>query len=194
MNLTLQEMLNRTNQRQITFQLMLDHLKRIQNPLIIETGCARAERHGFDGDGYSTLIFDRFVRDHGGELRTVDISPESVAWGQSQCSDKAQFICEDSVSYLWKLNAELTAQDRFIDLLYLDSFDFEPGNPHPSSAHHMKELTAIISRLRPGSMIAVDDNFGTGADRTGKGMYVEQFMTAIGKPMAYEGYQLVWRF
>lgn len=58
----------------------------------------------------------------------------------------------------------------------------------------MKELTAIISRLRPGSMIAVDDNFGTGENRTGKGMYVEQFFTAIGKPMAYEGYQLVWRF
>lgn len=192
MNLTLQEMLNRTNQRQITFQLMLDHLKRFDKPLIIETGCARAERHGFDGDGYSTLIFDKFINEHGGELRTVDISPESVEWGKSQVSSKTQFFCEDSVSFLWKLNKELAESNRFIDLLYLDSFDFEPSNPHPSSFHHVKELTAIFSRLRPGTMIAVDDNFGNAENRTGKGKYVEEFMKNIGIPLVYDGYQLLW--
>lgn len=181
--------------REPTFRLMINHLQNIENPLIIETGCSRYDKNseGFDGDGFSTIIFDTFINQHGGEFRTVDINPENIAFAKAQVSEKTQFFCEDSVSYLWKLNKELTTQNRYIDLLYLDSFDFDPENPHPSALHHVKELTAIINRVRPGGLIAVDDNFGNSDNRLGKGTYVEQFMRDIGVPLVYNGYQLLWR-
>ena len=201
MKLTLQEMLSKTictwdtrRSREPTFSLMINHLKTIKDPLIIETGCSRYDKNseGFDGDGFSTIIFDTFINQYGGEFRTVDINPENIVFAKAQVSEKTQFFCEDSVGYLWKLNKELTEQNRYIDLLYLDSFDFEPSNPHPSSLHHVKELTAIFSRLKSGSMITLDDNFGDCNNRTGKGKYVEEFMKDIGIPLQYDGYQLVW--
>jgi hypothetical protein len=62
-------------------------------------------------------------------------------------------------------------------------------NPHPSSLHHIFELTAIMPCLREGTMICVDDNF----DTVGKGGYVKEFMDLIGKERIYTGYQWVWK-
>lgn len=181
--------------REPTFRIMLDHLRTIKDPLIIETGCARYDKNseGFDGDGFSTIIFDTFINQHGGEFRTVDINPDNVAFAKTQVSEKTQVFCSDSVKFLHELNQELKNSNKHIDLLYLDSFDFDPNNPHPSSLHHVKELTAIFASLRPGTMIAVDDNFGTATDRNGKGKYVEEFMKDIGVPLFRDGYQLLWK-
>ena len=81
-----------------------------------------------------------------------------------------------------------------IDFLYLDSYDIERDNPHPSQLHHVKELCAVIRHLRKGSIICVDDHdaFFTGG-KIGKGNYVKEFMEAIGAELLYEGYQIVWK-
>lgn len=189
--MTLEEMLLLTGQREPSFRVMVDYLTTCNNPLIIETGTARQENN-FAGDGQSTLIFDRYVTDHGGEFHSVDIDPDNVAVAQRQVRSRVH--CSDSVNFLWQLNQELTAKNLYIDLLYLDSYDVDFTNPGPSSAHHLKELAAIINRLRPGCLIAVDDNVVIDGKHTGKGMYVEEFMQAIGKPMIYRGYQYIWRF
>ena len=102
--------------------------------------------------------------------------------------------CSDSVEFLWQANLNLTLENHYVDLLYLDSFDYESSDPWPSAAHHMKELAAIISRLRPGSLVAVDDNFIVNGQRQGKGAYVYDFMNSIGKTLLHDGYQLIWRF
>ena len=60
--------------------------------------------------------------------------------------------------------------------------------------HHIKEIAVILSRMRPGSMLAVDDNVGTGADRTGKPKYVAEMLEAMGIPLIHEGQQLIWKF
>ena len=73
--------------------------------------------------------------------------------------------------------------------MYLDSFDFDMANPHPSSLHHIFELAAIMPCLKQGTMICVDDNFGT----IGKGGYVKEFMDLINKQRVYAGYQWVWK-
>jgi len=199
--MTLEEMLAKTGQRQESFQIMIDYLKTLTDPLIIETGCARpphpewgSEDVSFKDEGWSTRLFDAYVNEYNGEFYSVDITPAHVEFATSIVSDKTNVVCDDSVYFLYQASQQLTESNEFVDLLYLDSFDFEPSDPHPSSVHHIKELTSIISRLRPGSLIAVDDNFGKGAERTGKGMYVAEFMEAIGKPMIYEGYQLIWKF
>jgi hypothetical protein len=180
---------------------MIDHLKTIENPLIIETGCARPPDLvpwgtidiSFKDDGMSTLIFDQFINDHGGDFHSVDLTQRHVDFAQSQVSDKSQIHCDDSVGFLWHVNKILAEDNRYVDLLYLDSYDYEAEDPYPSMVHHIKEIAVILGRLRPGSMIAVDDNVGTGAARMGKPKYVAEMMEAMGVPLIYEGLQLIWK-
>lgn len=202
MNLTLDEMIAKTNKRRPSFQLMIDHLKTIEDPLIIETGCARppslvpwgTEDISFADDGFSTFIFDKFINDFGGEFHSVDLTQLHVDYALSKVSDKTQVHCDDSVGWLWHVTKILKEEDRFIDLLYLDSYDYEESDPYPSMVHHIKEIAVALSRLRPGSLLAVDDNVGTGKDRMGKPKYVADLMEQMGIPMIYEGQQLIWKF
>lgn len=195
-NLTLHDMLIRTNSRQPSFELMLNHLHYRQNPLIIETGCARSIHYswdsGFAGDGNSTFIFDKFLSQKQGQLFTVDKDPNSINHAQNYVGPNCTLICDDSIKFLWSLSKTLEDKQQYVDLLYLDSYDLDPNNYHPSAMHHLKELLAIISRLKPGTMIAVDDNLGTVQARQGKGAYVEEFMRNIDVPLVYDGYQLLW--
>jgi hypothetical protein len=180
---------------------MIDHLKTIENPLIIETGCARPPDLvpwgtidiSFKDDGMSTLIFDQFINDFGGDFHSVDLTQRHVDFARSQVSDKSQIHCDDSVGFLWHVNKILAEDNRYVDLLYLDSYDFEASDPYPSMVHHIKEIAVILGRLRPGSMIAVDDNVGTGTERMGKPKYVAEMMEAMGVPLFYEGLQLIWK-
>ena len=183
----LQDLVNKTTKRAESFAMMINHVAQIDNPLIVETGCARQEDN-FEGDGMSTTIFDTFVDYHGGDFYSVDINPENVRFAASK-SKKANIFCGDSVSFLYYQAQSWIAQNRKIDLLYLDSFDFDMNNPHPSSLHHIFELAAIMPCLKQGTMICVDDNFGT----IGKGGYVKEFMDLINKQRVYAGYQWVWK-
>lgn len=199
--MTLEEMIAKTNQRAQSFQIMVDHLKTIEDPLIIETGCARppdnvpwgTEDISFADDGFSTLIFDQFVNDFGGEFHSVDLTPAHVEYARSRVSDKSEIHCDDSIGFLWQVSKLLTEQDRYVDLLYLDSFDYEEANPYPSMVHHIKEIAVILGRMRPGSMLAIDDNVGTGDARMGKPKYVAELLKAMGVPLVYEGKQLIWK-
>jgi hypothetical protein len=199
--MTLEEMIAKTNKRQPSFQIMIDHLKTIENPLIIETGCARPPDLvpwgtidiSFKDDGMSTLIFDKFINDFGGDFHSVDFTQLHVDFAQSQVSNKSQIHCDDSVGFLWHVSKILAEENRYVDLLYLDSYDYEEKDPYPSMVHHIKEIAVILGRLRPGSMIAVDDNVGTGSTRMGKPKYVAEMMEAMGVPLVYEGLQLIWK-
>lgn len=199
--MTLEEMIAKTNKRQPSFQIMIDHLKTIENPLIIETGCARPPDLvpwgtidiSFKDDGMSTLIFDKFINDFGGDFHSVDFTQLHVDFAQSQISNKSQIHCDDSIGFLWHVSKILAEENRYVDLLYLDSYDYEEKDPYPSMVHHIKEIAVILGRLRPGSMIAVDDNVGTGSARMGKPKYVAEMMEAMGVPLVYEGLQLIWK-
>jgi hypothetical protein len=200
LNYTLEEMIARTGARQASFQLMIDHLRTIENPLIIETGCIRpgdqpwsTVENSFKDDGMSTCIFDRYVNEYNGEFHSVDLTPAHVDYAQSMVSKKSQIHCDDSVAFLWTASQALGTDKQYVDLLYLDSFDWTVGNESACMAHHIKELAAISSRLRPGSMIAVDDNYGTPGSRTGKGVYLIEFMESIRIPLLHDGVQCVWK-
>jgi hypothetical protein len=181
------ELVNKTTKRAPSFGMMLNHVMSIHEPLIVETGCARQENN-FEGDGMSTTIFDTFIDYHGGEFYSVDINSDNIRFAAATAK-KANLTCSDSVKFLHQQSKVWVSQNRKIDLLYLDSFDFDMANPHPSSLHHIFELTAIMPCLREGTMICVDDNF----DTVGKGEYVKQFMDLIGKERIYIGYQWVWK-
>lgn len=163
-------------------QMLLALLKRRQhNFTIVETGTVRME-HNFNGDGCSTVIFDHFISTYGGTLYTVDISPQSCALARKLTSPNTLVTISDSVLFLQKFQ-----KPELIDLLYLDSFDFDSTNPHPSSLHHIKELATVWARLSPGCIIVVDDNF---EDGSGKGAYISEFMHAVGAIPLFNEYQL----
>lgn len=200
LNYTLEEMIAKTGARQASFRLMIDHLRTVENPLIIETGCIRpgdqpwsSIENSFKDDGMSTCIFDRYVTEYNGEFHSVDLTPAHVDYAQSMVGENSQIHCDDSVSFLWTASQQLAVDNQFIDLLYLDSYDYTQGNEAACMAHHIKEFAAIGSRLRPGSMIAVDDNYGTPGSRTGKGVYLIEFMSSIGVPLLHDGVQCVWK-
>jgi len=169
---------------------------------IVETGCARAEDN-WRGDGQSTILFDRFVNHWDGSVLTVDINEEACAKLRTRVSGKVSVTCLDSVRFL----RELVRYDRLrIDLLYLDSFDLDWQNPHPSGLHHLHELCAVMPRLSRGTLVVVDDSPRNVAMAqfkgkqvvirdhgvAGKGGYVAEFFAKIGCAPVIEGYQHGW--
>jgi predicted O-methyltransferase YrrM len=161
--------------------LYLDSLDK-SNYTIVETGTTR-QVDNFQGDGCSTLMFDKYVNSkNNGTVYTVDISPESCAVARSLTSNKTIVTLGDSITFLSKFH-----NPHNIDLLYLDSYDFDYNDPHPSSLHHLKELTAIYPKLSSGCLIVVDDNFDGGI---GKGKYVRDFLNNVGDILCWDQYHL----
>lgn len=169
--------------RNITFKQMMEYLEtnRIYNPIIVETGTTRLA-HKQGGDGHATRIFDAYVNYYDGEVYSVDIDKYACECAKQFVSDKSQIICSDSVEYL-------TTFTKPIDLLYLDSFDFNFQNPEPSMRHHLKEIQASINNLRSGSLIVIDDN-KINHTMLGKGYYVKQFLLDKGCTILFDDYQL----
>jgi hypothetical protein len=200
LDFTLDEMVSKTNKRQPSFQIMIDHLKTIDEPLIIETGCIRPGdqpwstlENSFKDDGMSTCIFDKYINENSGEFYSVDLTEEHVEYARSMVSDKSNICLDDSVHFLWEASKQLSEEKQQVDLLYLDSFDWTVGNEGACMAHHIKELACIITSMKSGALVAVDDNYKEDGVRVGKGVYVHEFMESIGAELIYDGVQCVWR-
>jgi hypothetical protein len=181
--------------RQGGFDYIFDYLKTIENPLIVETGCARAEDNYY-GDGQSSLLFDAYVSEYGGEFWTVDISQESVDYCRKKVSSKSNVVQEDSITFLKQFNSDLTKQNKKIDFLYLDSFDAPRENPQVlfmSALHHLYEFTTILPSLKPGTLVGVDDCWMEGNMVSGKGKFVTDYMNKIMNAPVYAGYQFFWK-
>ncbi len=157
---------------------------------ILETGSLRL-LDNWAGDGQSTRLFDAFVNFHNGVVFSVDIDPAVIAVARSTVSSRTHCICSDSVRFLNDFTA-MTGGCCGFDLIYLDSFDLDVNNPGPSAFHHMKELMAV-GRLKPGTIVAVDDNLVIDGHSIGKGYLVEAYFANIDVPLIYNGYQKVWR-
>ena len=190
---TLETMILMTKHRSDGFRYMANRLLKINSPLIVETGCARWHNN-FEGDGMSTLIWDSIANQTNGQVITVDLSKDSVEYCKSQVSNKTIIHCADSVPFLQNLENTLLDTNQFIDLLYLDSYDIDFDNPHNSSLHHIFELLSIKKVLRPGSIVAVDDNIEHKGTWVGKGLYVAEWMQQLNKRKVYNGYQWIWEW
>jgi predicted O-methyltransferase YrrM len=156
-----------------------------QSYLTVETGCVRQDAWT---DGRSTVLFDAFLQVHSGRLVSVDIDAERCAYARSQVTGKTTVVNEDSVSFLHRFSREHPGE---IDVLYLDSYDVDWNDPHPSAMHHLKELCAAMPGLRRGSLVVVDDHMDFDG-RLGKSKYIVPFMAAIGARKLFEAYQIGW--
>lgn len=170
-------------ERENTFRMMFDYLNSLDKDkyLIVETGTTRLENN-ITGDGSSTIMFDLYCNtEKNGLVYTVDIDPSACELVRKKTSPKTMVCLNDSVKFLATF-----PNPEDIDLLYLDSFDLDWGNPHPSSLHHLKELTAVYSKLKSGCLIVVDDNHRG----LGKGQYVVDFLNNVNDKIYFDAYQI----
>jgi hypothetical protein len=111
------------NCRYHTFQLALNMLAALDHsPVILETGCQRLADD--IGAGMSTSIWGEFCEKNGGRVYTVELSPKNLEVCK-QCTQvwaqHIEYILGDSVSCLKAMTAVS------VDLLYLDSMDYDYG-------------------------------------------------------------------
>ena len=161
--------------------------------LIVETGSLR-QPGNWAGDGQSTILWREFSCVHPCELHTVDLDPEAAKVVRELCGDGEDLHVHtgDSVAFLYEMAKGDNPPQ--IDMLYLDSFDFDIDDPFPSAFHHIKELIAARPCLRKGSIIAIDDNFILPDGKmTGKGYLAIQWFEHLNIPCMYQGHQYVWQ-
>jgi predicted O-methyltransferase YrrM len=200
---TLDEMLKATNysermacvDREPTFLAMCEFIRGraqiVDEPMIFETGCVRSVDDW--GAGNSTVIFDLLLQEIGmGYLTSVDITPAHVELARGQIRWKhSEVLCDNSLKVLARWTTP-------IDLLYLDSYDLDIKDGHPSALHHMMELALAWQHLRRPAMIGVDDNF-SGEYRKpahrypwSKGKYVRQFFEQLNIKPLIDTQQTIW--
>lgn len=163
-----------------TFELLLAAER--DGYFVVETGCAR-QAGNWSGDGQSTLLFDRFVSLHGGEVLSFDSDRAACEAARGQVSERTRIEQVDAIRGLEQL-----PPGRPIDLLYLDSLDVDWDDPHPSSLHHLKELCAALPKLAPGTLVVVDDD----PEGRGKGQLIRELMDRAGVRPVFDEYQVGW--
>jgi Methyltransferase domain len=191
-----------------SFAKMFEHLDTFDRPVgIVETGCTR-QPGNWQGDGNSTLLFDRYAQTHeSSTVASVDISAEATRICRTLVSKCVVVHEGDSVKFLRRLADRPRGADPGIDLLYLDSFDLNTADTLPSALHHMKELLAVAPALRPDTLVVVDDCMlslialpTAGGALTllqparidGKARFVADYAQHVGAELAFQGYQCGW--
>ena len=181
------------------FKKMFELLSVMHKPMIVETGCARM-KDNWEGDGQSSYLFSRFAAlNDGSSFISIEIDRGNINTAMEiVAGNKAKFVHGDSVDILRGMASDGCVMEGFpdpsrpIDLLYLDSYDFDVSNPMPAATHHLFELCSAMPLLARGSIICVDDNFSDDGKLIGKGMLVAGYMSKIGITPVHVGYQIIW--
>lgn len=172
--------------RYSTFKAALGLFFQLGGGNIIETGTQRGEN--LWGDGCSTSLFAETLKEfNAGHLWTVDISPDHIAVAQNvtrHIADKVTYVVGDSVEFLKNF-------DREINLLYLDSFDWANTEPimSQSQEHQLLEIQAAFPKLKPSSIVLLDDNALPGG---GKAALSKEFLAQQGLICILDYYQSLW--
>lgn len=173
---------------ELMFKLLLQ--QKTQDFKIIETGTLR--NPGNWKDGQSARLFAEFVDCHGGWVRSVDIDPTAVHNANSFIdSERFESVCSDSVEWL----DQQPDLDQ-VDLFYLDSWDVKWSDDTASAQHHLKEFLAIEPCLKPGALVAIDDNSRllVNNQRTGKGRCIVEYLESKNIQPIYDAYQIIYKF
>ena len=172
------------------FRTIFEQLEAMDKPehefTIVETGTTRKPT-GFSSQGCATLVFDAFINFYSGRVHSVDLDGEAVARCQKLVSERTKVTCADSLQFL------RDGDFNPIDLLYLDSMDVNPGNPKPSSEHHLLELLIAQPHLRNGTIIAVDDCKPPNMVGGKGGRVREHLLRTQAAELLHDGYIEVWR-
>ena len=115
----------RLTKRAEGFSMIFEYLDRFDRPVgIIETGCTRGS-DTWKNDGASTILFDKYAEFHPGSVvYTVDINPNTTSLCRSLVSERVKVETADSVTFLRRLADEPPSDLAFVDLVYLDSYEW----------------------------------------------------------------------
>jgi hypothetical protein len=186
-----------------SFQYIFEYLYSKNRPVfIVETGCTRI-KDNWEGDGQSTVLFDKFAQDILGSLvLSVDVDPNATSLCKALVSECVKIHTGNSIPFLRDLAKSKQENFDYIDLLYLDSYDVDMKNVHPSALHHMKELVSIKQFIGPETLIVIDDSptnsvpmFDGDVVKTvnnvvGKGKYIAEYANDIGVSPVFSMYQI----
>ena len=64
-------------------------------------------------------------------------------------------VCGDSVKFFE--NWSLIHKDTQANVIYLDSYDLDFNNPHPSGEHGLKEYKALLPVCKKDTLLLIDD-------------------------------------
>jgi hypothetical protein len=170
--------------RRHTFKRVLGLMEERKVKTIVETGTARGGHMAFSGDGGFTIIFGYWASLNNAQLYSVDINEQALKNARTMITDylnNVDLVLDDSVHYLENF-------PKTIDLLYLDSFDFEKNNPRPSQEHHLKEIQAAYDKLNNNSIVMIDD---CDLPHGGKGKLVIEYLVARGWKIVAKSYQVI---
>lgn len=169
----------------IIFEALLS--KKLSGFVIVETGCQRQEDDW--GAGQSSLLFYEFLNFFSGKLISLDNNIFHLNRAKKILRNKFPHSTVPLVQMLGNSVSKLKKIKAPVDLVYLDSYDLDPGNPEPSMAHHLKELGSIKEVLKQSiePLVAIDDNFTD----VGKGKYVLDWAKETGQKVLHNGYQIV---
>jgi tetratricopeptide (TPR) repeat protein len=176
-----------------TFRAMLEYLDQFDKPIIVETGCIEGVADNYwAGNGCSTIIFDKYAQHNGGQVYSVELIREKVLQARKLVSKCTKIMCNDSVAFLKGFK-------KTPHLLYLDASNFYWHNPTPSQVHHYNELMAMLPKLKPTTLVAVDDTLASieineivKAEIVGKGGLVAKYAAEVGAEMVFTDYQTGW--
>lgn len=149
---------------------------------ILETGCLR-EPGNWAGDGQSTLVWDWIVSRKRGRGASLDIDHSACAIARTHVKAMG-VLAADSIGFLSGFGAWP------VSLLYLDAYDYLPGDEVNAAMHQVAEVAAVWKNLPSGCLIASDDNFDA---LTGKGTLVHRLLGSFGIKPIVLSYVLVWR-
>jgi hypothetical protein len=182
------------------FVIMLDHLFKCYQPIIVETGCARTADN-YEGDGMSTILFSHITHMLEGYFISFDIDPEAVDFSNKEIHKNYPSYNPCNVGdSIQNMHRKIPGP---IDLLYLDSMDLEANDLHKSCMHCFYEFTTAMPYLKPGSMICADDNILFDfIDKDGnlvetkyqsKGDYIKHYLQRLDIHPIHEEYQVIWQ-
>lgn len=169
--------------RRETFVMAIDLAYQRDFRHIVETGTIRTATNC--PDGLSTLTWALYCELVKSQCISVDISKDSIAQSRLAVQGhefRVEYIQQDSVTFLSKHKDP-------IDLLYLDSYDYEESNPLPSQLHQMAELGAAYGKLSARSLVLMDDCALFGG---GKGLLSAKFLEQRGWKLLANKYQKLY--
>lgn len=171
----------RLGKRSYTFRGALEEARPC--PHIVETGVQRSLK-SWATDGCSTWIFARFARDFGGLVWGVDHDIDAINSARLVIKDRpAELVHGDSVEFLRGFS------DR-IDLLYLDSFDYDKKSPAPAHEHTLLEAKAAMAALASDAVVLIDDHDLPGG---GRGALAVPYLESEGFELLSDDYQVLLR-
>lgn len=135
-------------------------------------------------DGASTAIFLGWITHHGGTLTSIDISAENCAFAKGLFGAWRNWhlLCGDAAQVI-------TVYPQFINLLYLDSHDYDPADPQPAQNQCRQEYLAARHLLTAGSYLLVDDADLPGGGKPG---LLEPLLAEDGWELIGSDYQKLW--